>query len=109
MKLYLAGPMRGYPQDNHPAFSEAADKLRLLGFEVHSPHEHDANGGFTPEIDSGTKAYMKYDLPKMLDQDAIVVLPGWQKSTGASIEVYVAQACGMHVFTLEHLLSQSLL
>lgn len=105
MKLYLAGPMRGYPQDNHPAFAEAAARLRAMGHDVHSPHEHDAEGGFIPEVDAGTKTYMKYDLPRLLSQDVVAVLPGWEKSAGARIEIFVAQACGMPIYTVESLLN----
>lgn len=105
MKLYLAGPMRGHPNDNYAAFEEAARGLRGWGHEVVSPHEGDAAAGFTPEVDSGTKAYMARDLPLVLSCEAIVVLPGWRKSAGAQIEVFVARRCGMPLFTLADMLA----
>ena len=41
MKLYIAGPMTGYPEWNFPAFREAARELRMRDFEMVSPAEMD--------------------------------------------------------------------
>lgn len=105
MKIYLAGPMRGYPDHNYSAFTAATCALRALGHVVFSPHEFDETVGFTPMKDESTKAYMRYDLPKLLAQDAVVVLPGWEKSVGASLEVHVAQTCEMPVYELAEVIS----
>lgn len=109
MKLYLAGPMRGYPAFNFPAFHTAAAALRAAGYTVWSPAERDEQEGFNPNTDVAQplKYYMKYDLPAVLDADAVAVLPGWEKSTGACLETHVARAVGMPVFTVEDLLSRS--
>lgn len=40
---------------------------------------------------------MKFDLPAVLDSDAVAVLPGWERSTGARLEVHVARVCGIPV------------
>lgn len=34
MRIYLAGPMTGYPKLNHPLFHSEAERLRRLGYDV---------------------------------------------------------------------------
>jgi hypothetical protein len=100
MKLYLAGPMRGYPQFNFPAFFAAAKDLRARGHEVWSPAENDVDvDGFDPTTDAAKpmRHYMLRDLPAVLNSDAVALLPGWRKSTGALMEVYVATGCGIPI------------
>ena len=96
MKIYLAGPMRGIEEYNFPRFREAAEQLRGRGYEVVSPHELDeAEWELAEQIELTTKAYMRRDLPLMLDCDGVVVLEGWTASKGALIEWTVAIQCGM--------------
>lgn len=108
MKLYLAGPMRGYPLFNFPAFHEAARLLREAGHEVWSPAEQDAElDGFDPVVSAPRPfvEYMRRDLPAVLASDAVVVLPGWEWSKGASLEAHVARECGISVRTIDEMLS----
>lgn len=100
--VYLAGPMRGYPEFNFPAFAEAAAWLREQGFDVWSPAENDLSEGFDPTKDDALplKHYMKTDLPAVLDQDMVVVLEGWEKSEGAKLETHVAHRCHIPVYEL---------
>lgn len=105
-KVYLAGPMRGYPLFNFPAFHDAAALLRADGYEVWSPAENDVeifdpNNG-TPKPMSH---YMERDLPAICRADAVAVLPGWEKSEGARLEVDVAWRLGKTVF---HAINRSL-
>ena len=99
MKLYLAGPMRGYPDWNYPAFREAAAVLRSMGHEIFSPAEKDAELGHDPNKDGhlGYKFYMAHDLPAVLASDAVAVLPNWERSKGARLEVHVARECGIPI------------
>lgn len=104
---YLAGPMRGYPEYNFEAFHRAAEKYRGLGYEIHSPAEHDLACGFNPTGLTGnedlddlgfdlTEAIM-WDLEKVAESDAIILLPGWLKSSGAQLELHLAQFLGKEV------------
>jgi len=100
MKIYLAGPMRGLPEFNFPAFFAAAKDLRKRGWEVFNPAERDLNRDhFNPKTDAAKPMayYMQYDLRAVCRSDAVVVLPGFRKSKGARLEVHVAREIGIPV------------
>lgn len=108
MKLYLAGPMTGYPRWNFDAFHEAAARLRAAGYKVVSPAEIDEALGFNPDapVAAFTKAdlhaAMRRDLGTILySVDGVALLPGWEDSHGAGVEVTVAQAVGLDVAPIE--------
>lgn len=98
VNVYLAGPMRGRPELNFPAFHAAAADLRARGIEVFNPAEHEPPG-FDPAVDEPKPLarYMAADLPAVCRSDAVVVLDGWQESQGASLEVHVARVVGVPV------------
>jgi nucleoside 2-deoxyribosyltransferase len=91
--VYLAGPMRGLPDYNYPAFHKAAAKLRDGGYTVLSPAEHDEHSNLDPAKD--LHIIMQWDLYAVLRSDAVVLLPGWRSSTGTAIEMTVAGAIGI--------------
>ena len=95
MKLYLGGPMRGYPDFNFPAFDDAAARLRAGGFEVVSPAEHDREGGFDETAGSldgfDMEAAIRWDLEQVIACDGIALLPGWEKSSGCAVELAMAK------------------
>jgi len=93
--------MSGIKDYNFPAFFEAADRLRRDGFDVWNPAEHDVQeDGFDPTTDKAKSFpyYMLRDLPEVMASDGIAVLPGWQQSKGASLEVRVATDCGLPIY-----------
>lgn len=105
---YLAGPMRGYPLYNFPAFHKAARWLRSEGWTVFSPAERDEQD---PEIDHETNIagwqadrgldyFMAYDLKAVCEHDAVICLPGWEKSQGARLETMVAVEIDHPVFEI---------
>ena len=100
MRVYVAGPMRGYPAFNFPAFFEAAERLTALGWDVTNPAAMDMEcDGFDPTKDAARDEpfYMRRDLPAVLGCDAIALLPGWQHSSGATKELVVALWGGLQV------------
>jgi hypothetical protein len=109
--IYLAGPMRGIPEYNFPAFHAATMALREQGYLVWSPAEHDVElDGFNPATDTAQpmRHYMQRDLPQVLRSDAIVVLPGWENSEGAKLETHVAKMCGIPIHGLDAMLNARL-
>lgn len=101
MKIYLAGPMRGYPNFNFPAFAFAAAKLREQGHEVFSPAEKGEEVILTdnPDIQEHLVFRRKVFLidTSWICQhaDAVALLPGWEKSSGANAELALAKAIGL--------------
>jgi hypothetical protein len=102
--IYIAGPMRGYPKFNFPAFRNAAADLRQLGYDVLSPHELDEEIGLTEDTptDKVTKQTvfqcLRRDMEAISRCDAIALLPGWEKSSGANLELAVAERIGCKVY-----------
>jgi hypothetical protein len=96
-RLYVAGPMTGYPQFNYPTFMEAAADLAAEGFVVENPAEN-------PEQSSWLN-YMRLSLRQISRVDGIAVLPGWELSRGAVLEVHVAHTLGLPVLTVDQWLA----
>lgn len=107
--VYVAGPMRGLPLFNFPAFDTARNLAVSKGFAPISPADLDRESGFHetsgasaaegPEI---TRQFVKRDTEALLslraeNNDAIALLPGWEKSTGATAELLVARWLGLKV------------
>lgn len=115
IKVYLAGPMRGIPSFNFPAFDYAAAKLRTQGYEVFSPAERDreVHGGAIEKNQTGNEdeaaSNVGFSLREALGADMaficgeanmIALLPGWEKSTGATAERATAIALGLSIMVL---------
>ena len=106
MKAYLAGPMTGIEDYNIPLFTAVAELLRDEGFEVVVPHELDeierieriedlSDFGLTP---FDRARLLKRDVRFLVECDVIALLPGWETSVGANIEVMTAVLTGMETW-----------
>jgi hypothetical protein len=106
--VYVAGPMTGYPEFNFPAFNTVAARLRGEGWIVYNPAEKESEKGLDDEarktgdaklaIENGfdfREVYM-WDINKVINSDAIYMLPGWENSPGACGEHAVAVAMRRH-------------
>ena len=102
--VYLCGAMTGHDDWNAPAFEEAEERMFAQGAAyVFNPA---ASASFDHERDHSY--YMTRDLHELTWHDAnktpfydvIAVLPGWEQSQGACVEIQVAIACGIEVMHL---------
>lgn len=118
-KIYVAGPMRGYPEFNFPAFHQATAALRAQGHIVFNPAEKDEEvhgTEFSKQFPSGSleDATSKgFSLRRALGDDlawicaeatAIYLLPGWRQSKGACAEHATAIALGLEIIDTEAML-----
>lgn len=94
MRVYLAGPMRGHPNLNFPAFFEAAELLRIKGHVVFNPAENCAP-------DDDIRTCLAIDTAWICNSaEAIALLPGWENSKGAKAELALSEALGHQVIYL---------
>jgi hypothetical protein len=117
LKIYIAGPMRGIPEFNFPAFNAATKMLRSQGHTVFNPAERDIerhNGvdiskGNTAGDENAAAAQHGFSLRDALADDtawicktadAIAMLPGWENSKGAKAELALSEALGHAVLFL---------
>lgn len=106
MRVYISGPISSLTQAQYEDnFAKAEKFLRSEGHEPVSPLKAKACPDESCQInpiykESGDylhtwQCYMRYDLIELLTCDGILMLPGYQESKGANIELYVAKSVGM--------------
>lgn len=101
MKLiYTAGPIRSkkgnwYVKKNLDIAEEVARKLWTWGHGVICPQ---LNSAWMDGDDLDHHNFMAGDLEMVSRCDAIVLLPGWRMSEGASEEYRHAKRCGIDIF-----------
>jgi hypothetical protein len=92
----LCGPMVGYPNNNYDAFNEAAATLRRDGLDIVNPTEiYGGDDGLPREV------YLRATIRTLMSSFYVVVLPGFENSSGALLEVATARAFGLPVFAYE--------
>lgn len=109
MRCYLAGGMRGRSMDaTRSRFNRAATQLRHVGWSVLNPASH----GFDKcRTQADYDAVIDRDLGmiRSLDPDrgdALVLLPGWELSTGARCEKAFAEWRRLRVLMYEEAINE---
>jgi len=90
--------MTGVEDLNYPLFNLIAETLRHGGYEVVNPAELQHNQA--PEAEATRAEYMALDLPHVIACDILCLLPDWEQSRGANVELLVALSCGNEVWEL---------
>jgi hypothetical protein len=102
MIVYISGPMRSKPNFNYSTFQEVekalycGDPPMFAGIEDYTVIN--PAGNFDGDKTLPVFRYMQRDLEQVLSADVIVLLPDWDKSEGAKIEVAVAKATGKRFY-----------
>lgn len=105
MKLYVAGPMSGYADFNYAAFEVARQSLKDAGYEVLCPtdsEEHNDTG--KPQT---WDWYMRHAIGMVIEAEGLAVLPDWQTSRGARLEVEIGLGLAIPVLPLHAWLAKS--
>lgn len=92
-RVYICGPISGLPNLNREEFEATEILLRKKGFEPINPHITCKNillENFNSHEDHWN-ACMRADIAQLLTADFIYVLPRWDQSVGARIEVRLAK------------------
>lgn len=101
---YVAGPMRGIKNFNFPAFDAARDALLAKGYHVISPADIDRNAGdgWKEGQNQGDPTpfvlrdfWSLFFLRKQGNNNAIALLPNWERSVGAAAELFLARWLGL--------------
>jgi len=108
-RIYIAGPMRGIPLYNFPAFDVREHLLQKEGWEVVNPAEIDRQSGFDasdlPKDHDWDTLPEGFNLRLTVQQDIIALagcshiylMKGWESSSGARAEFAVSQWLGLEV------------
>lgn len=96
-RVYISGPMSGIADHNFPAFNAAAARLRAAGLEVVNPAEINVDTAL------GWHECLRKDMAALADCTTLALLPGWQNSNGAHLELHVAHRLGMRIVLIDEL------
>ena len=93
-RVYLSGPMTGIEKLNFPAFNAAASRLRAQGADVVNPAE------IEKQNPGEWKACLRADIKELCDCTTIAMIPGWENSNGAHLELHIAHRLGLEIIFL---------
>lgn len=100
MRVYICGPMSGYPEHNYPAFDAAEEVLKEQKHIVINPANLTRSFCEKHRIavkDLTYRHVLLTDLNLMATCDAILLLPGWEGSKGAKLEYDLARLLELEI------------
>lgn len=99
--LYIAGPMTGLPEFNHPAFHEAERRLVAAGYAVMNPARNRITPGNPNRVPTWLD-YMRMSLRQISYADGLALLDAWRTSRGATLEVAIADGLDLARRTVDY-------
>lgn len=95
--IYIAGPMSGLPEFNHPAFFEAEARLAFAhkGARIINPARNDIGSWDGMSKEQIWQAFIRISVKQIAESDMIYMLEDWQLSEGATIEHSLAAILGL--------------
>lgn len=96
--------MTGLPAFNYPAFTKAGNDLADRGIETLNPVD------IENENDTGAPQawdwYMRRAIRMISGASGVCLLPGWQQSKGAQLEMIIAESLGLDIRPLNEWLKE---
>lgn len=109
-RIYIAGPMSGYPGFNYDAFDRAEKLLAAAGHEPVSPADPLQRHPDDPDRLAPGVSYedcLAQAVERLLSADAVALLPAWALSRGARLETALARRLGMEIRPLSSWLGRN--
>ena len=101
MRVYISGAITGVKHADK-LFARAEEKLKLEGYEVVNPYNY---GEFLKKMYAKENKiptyenYMRGDIERLINCDAIYLLENWGTSKGARLEKKIAEVLKMQIMT----------
>lgn len=104
-RAYISGPIAGH-EDAEKNFRVAQRFLEKCQWTVVIPqdippwsHDGECPPGYrsSPDAPHAAACNLRGDIIVMLECDVVFMLPGWESSVGARLEMQVAAACGLPI------------
>ena len=99
--VYVAGPMRGYKNNNHDEFDRVEKELiSTKMYYVINPARLDRDAGVDSANDMTKlelREALRRDFNAIFECDAMYMMHGWEKSEGARAEHALASALEMRI------------
>jgi hypothetical protein len=92
-RVFICGPMSGFPQFNYPAFDRTEFLYKIRGYKVENPAKNFPIS--EPFILLPWHEYLRVSIRQLTYCDRIYKLPGWWKSKGALLESLIAFCLGI--------------
>jgi len=86
MRIYISGPITGVKNNNFEAFDAAFKFLSSHGFAPLNPLDLDK----IYNEHGDWNACLRRDIKYLMDCEAVFLLPGWEDSKGARLEITIA-------------------